>query len=120
MRWITFAFLNVLRNRRRSLFTILVSAVAVAAVLTTSGFALFTYQSLAEKAARDEGNFIITHAKYFAEEEDTPLQYKLSDIELLREQFVEDKDIQSVLPRINFNGLISNGEKSSIFIGLGV
>ncbi|MBQ4863341.1 ABC transporter permease [Pseudoalteromonas sp. MMG013] len=120
MRWIIFAFLNVLRNGRRSLFTILVSAVAVAAILTTSGFALFTYESLAEKAARDEGNFIITHAKFLEEEEDTPLEYGLSDTQVLRSQLAEDEEIKSILPRINFNGLISNGEKSSIFIGLGV
>ncbi|MFY8300828.1 ABC transporter permease [Pseudoalteromonas sp. SS15] len=120
MRWISFAFFNVWRNGRRSLLTILVAAVAVAAILTTSGFALFTYQSLAEKAARDEGNFIITHQKFLKEEEDTPLQYGLDDTETLIEQLSSDEDIKSVLPRINFNGLVSNGEKSSIFIGLGV
>lgn len=120
MRWISFAFFNVWRNGRRSLFTILVAAVAVAAILTTSGFALFTYQSLAEKAARDEGNFIITHQKFLKEEEDTPLQYGLEETEILIEQLSSDEDIKSVLPRINFNGLVSNGEKSSIFIGLGV
>ncbi|MEQ3529868.1 FtsX-like permease family protein [Pseudoalteromonas sp. XMcav11-Q] len=119
MRWVVFAFFNVLRNGRRSLFTILVAAVAVAAILTTSGFALFTYQSLAEKAARDEGNFIITHKKLL-EEEDMPLQYGLSDTELLQNQLLEDERVKNVLPRINFNGLVSNGEKSSIFIGLGV
>lgn len=120
MRWISFAFFNVCRNGRRSLFTILVATVAVAAILTTSGFALFTYQSLAEKAARDEGNFIITHQKFLKAEEDIPLQYGLSDIEKLIAQLETDEDIKSVLPRINFNGLVSNGEKSSIFIGLGV
>ncbi|PAX99803.1 ABC transporter permease [Pseudoalteromonas sp. HM-SA03] len=120
MRWVVFAFFNVLRNGRRSLFTILVAAVAVAAILTTSGFALFTYQSLAEKAARDEGNFIITHKKQLEQEEDMPLQYGLADTELLQNQLLEDERVKSVLPRINFNGLVSNGEKSSIFIGLGV
>ncbi len=120
MRWISFAFFNVWRNGRRSLFTILVAAVAVAAILTTSGFALFTYQSLAEKAARDEGNFIITHQKFLKEEEDTPLQYGLEETEILIEQLSSDEDIKSVLPRINFNGLVSNSEKSAIFIGLGV
>lgn len=120
MRWITLAFLNVCRNGRRSLFTTLIAAVAVAAILTTSGFALFTYQSLSEKAARDEGNFLITHTQFLVEEEDLPLQYGLSDTDDLVSQLSDDEDIKGVLPRINFNGLISNGEKSSIFIGLGV
>ena len=72
------------------------------------------------KAARDEGNFIISHKKLLEQEEDMPLQYGLSDTELLQNQLLEDEGVKNVLPRINFNGLISNGEKSSIFIGLGV
>lgn len=120
MRWLVFAFFNVIRNRRRAAFTILVTAIAMAAIIIASGFALFTYQSLAEKAARDEGSIIITHKKFYSEEEDVPLQYGLADIASLRDKILDDDSVKSVLPRINFNGLVSNGEKSSIFIGLGV
>ena len=37
MLWLNYAFLNVLRNGRRSFFTILVTAIAMTAILTSSG-----------------------------------------------------------------------------------
>lgn len=51
MRWCYFALLNVIRNMRRSILAVTIIAVAMVAILTTSGFALFTYQSLAEKSS---------------------------------------------------------------------
>jgi len=120
MRWITFAFLNVLRNGRRSFFTLLVTAIAMAAILTSSGFALFTYHSLAEKAARDEGNLTISHPHFFLDEEDQPMQYGLEDIAPIRRTLIQDEHVKAVLPRVNFSGLVSNGDKTAIFIGLGV
>lgn len=120
MRWINYAFLNVIRNGRRSFFTILVTAIAMTAILVSSGFALFTYHSLAEKAARDEGNITVSHPQFFIEEEDTPMQYGLANFEAIQHQMLDDDDVKAVLPRVNFNGLISNGDKTSIFMGLGV
>ena len=120
MLWLNYAFLNVLRNGRRSFFTILVTAIAMTAILTSSGFALFTYHSLAEKAARDEGNMTISHPKFFNDEEDAPMEFGLAGFESIRDQMLDDDEIKAVLPRINFNGLVSNGDKSAIFIGLGV
>lgn len=120
MRWLNFALMNVIRNGRRSFFTILVTAIAMTAILTSMGFALFTYHSLAEKAARDEGNLTISNPKFFTDEEDVPMQYGLVGLTGIREQLLVDDDIKAVLPRINFNGLVSNGDKTSIFIGLGV
>ncbi len=120
MRWLNYAFLNVIRNGRRSFFTILVTAIAMTAILVSSGFALFTYHSLAEKAARDEGNITISHPQFFIDEEDTPMQYGLVNFESIQYQMLDDDDVKAVLPRINFNGLISNGDKTSIFMGLGV
>lgn len=119
MRWLNYAFLNVIRNGRRSFFTILVTAIAMTAILVSCGFALFTYHSLAEKAARDEGNLTISHPQFFIDEEDTPMQYGLANFEDIQHQMMDD-DVKAVLPRINFNGLISNGDKTSIFMGLGV
>ena len=120
MRWLAFAFQNVMRNGRRSFFTILVTAIAMTAILTSAGFALFTYHSLAEKAARDEGNLTITHQKFFIEEEDVPMQFGLSEYEDIQQEILSDDEIKYVLLRLNFNGLVSNGDKTTIFIGLGV
>ncbi|MCG7495631.1 ABC transporter permease [Vibrio sp. Of7-15] len=120
MRWIKFAWLNILRNRRRSLLTIMISAVATTALLSTAGFGLYTYQSLEEMSAREVGNITLSTPGYFEAEEDYPLELGMTDHESIQKQYLKDDDIRAVLPKVDFNGLISNGDKSSIFIGTGV
>ncbi len=120
MKWLTFAFKNVLRNRRRSLVTVLIAAVGTAAVLIGGGFALFTYESLRELAARDSGHVMVAHANFFDRDEDTPMQYGLTDYTDLRKSLEQDARIRMALPRVQFSGLISNGDKSSVFVGTGV
>jgi len=55
MKWLLFACKNVLRNRRRSLMALTITAVGTAAALVGGGFALFTYDSLRELAAQLPG-----------------------------------------------------------------
>ena len=120
MKWLTFAFKNVLRNRRRSLITVLIAAVGTAGVLIGGGFALFTYESLREMAARDSGHVILAHSQYFDRDEDTPMQFGMGDYADLRKTLEHDPRIRMALPRVQFSGLLSNGDKSSVFVGTGV
>lgn len=48
------------------------------------------------------------------------MQYGLTNYTDLITEIGQDRDIRYVLPRINFSGLISNGDKSIIFMGTGV
>jgi len=120
MSWLKFAAQNALRNRRRSLVTVVIAAVATASVLIGAGFALFTYQGLKETSARDSGHIVLAHRDYFEKQEDTPMQYGLADHQALRKQLEQRNDVRIVLPRLKFTGLISNGDKSTIFVGMGV
>ena len=54
--WARFAWLNTRRNRRRSLVTVAIAALGTAAILLAGGFALSTYQGLAEASARTTGD----------------------------------------------------------------
>ena len=54
-----------LRNRRRSFITVGIAAVGTAGVLIGGGFALFTYESLRELAARESGHLVIAHKDFF-------------------------------------------------------
>jgi len=120
MKWLWFAIHNVLRNRRRSLVTIIIAAVGTAGVLVGGGFALFTYASLAEMAARDSGHLILAQQDYFNRDEDTPMQYGLADYAAMRTRLEQDERVRMALPRVQFSGLISNGDKSAIFVGAGI
>jgi len=118
--WLKFAVQNTLRNRRRSLVTVSIAALGTAGILLAGGFALYTYQSLAEAAARDGGHLVLGKPDQFTRDEETPLQHGLDDVTALRAQLLADPQVRSVLPKIEFSGLISNGDKSVVMMGLGV
>lgn len=118
--WLKFAVQNTLRNRRRSLVTVTIAALGTAAILLAGGFALFTYESLAEAQARESGHLVIGKPEQFVKDEETPLQYGIEDVARLRAQLLTDNDVRAVLPRVDFSGLVSNGDKSVVMIGLGV
>lgn len=118
--WLKFAWQNTLRNRRRSLVTVSIAALGTAGILLAGGFALFTYQSLAEAAARQSGHLVLGQPAQFTDEEDTPLQHGLDNVAELRTRLLADPQVRAVLPRVEFSGLISNGDKSVVMMGLGV
>ena len=120
MKWILFAWKNVMRNKRRSLTAMLITAMGTAAVLIGGGFALFTYESLEEMTARDSGHVVLAAARGFANDEDVPLQHGLGGSAALAAHYAAQPGVRAVAPRIQFSGLISNGDKSAVFIGSGV
>ena len=120
MKWVMFAWKNVMRNRRRSLTAMLITALGTAAVLASGGFALFTYESLEEMTARDSGHVVVAHSRGFEGDEDIPLQHGLADASALAARFAELPGVRAVAPRVQFSGLISNGDKSAVFVGSGV
>jgi len=120
MRWLKFAWQNTLRNRRRSLVTVAIAALGTAAILLAGGFALFTYQALAQAAARNTGHLIVGLPAQFTKDEDTPLQHGLDNADALKATLLADPAVRQVLPRIAFSGLVSNGDKSTVMLATGV
>ncbi len=118
--WLRFAALNTLRNRRRSLVTVAVAALGTAAILLSGGFALYTYQGLAEGSARTTGHLVLASPAQFTQDEDTPLQHGLDGWTTLRRQLQDDPAVHQVLPRVEFSGLIGNGDKSVVMVGVGI
>lgn len=120
MQSLKLAWYNVLRNRRRSLFTILITMVATTVLLAGGGFCLYMYQGLEEESARDTGHLILSKQGFFDADEDFPLQYGLAGYQEIQQRYRRDDDVRAILPRVEFQGLISNGEKTVIFSGVGV
>lgn len=114
------AWLNLLRNGRRSLLSAMIIAIAVFAITSAGGYGLYTYDSLKEMAARDTGHLTLSIPGYFDKDEEMPLSNGLQDIKTMTRLIMKEEKVRSVQPRIYFNGLISNGNKSTIFVGTGV
>lgn len=120
LKWLHFAWLNTRRNGRRSAVTLAIAALGTAALLLAGGFAIYTYQSLAQSAARSTGHLVIGTAEQFSKDEDQPLQHGLEGWEDMRQRLLLDADVRQVLPRVEFTGLISNGEKSTVMMAAGI
>jgi len=118
--WLKFAWHNTLRNRRRSAVTVSIAALGTAAILLAGGFALSTYQGLSEMAARSTGHLVLANPAQFDKDEDTPLQHGLDQADALRLSLLADPDVRQVLPRVEFSGLISNGDKSTVMMATGI
>lgn len=114
------AWLNLLRNGRRSALSIIIITIAVFALTSAGGFGLYTYDSLKESTARDTGHLTLSQPGYFESDEDMPLSNGLSDTSSLINEIMKHDEVRGVQPRIYFTGLISNGIKSTIFMGTGV
>jgi putative ABC transport system permease protein len=119
-KWLSMALKNAMRNRRRSLVTVAITATGTAAALLGGGFALYTYQSLAQASARDTGHLVVAAPGQFDGIDNLPLEHGLEQPEAVAQQLLARPDVKRVLPRLQFSGLISNGDKSEIFVGTGV
>lgn len=118
--WLKFAAQNTLRNRRRSAVTASIAALGTAAILLAGGFALYTYEALAQAAARDSGHLVLGQPAQFTEDEDVPLQHGLQGVDALRQALLADPQVRQVLPKVTYTGLISNGDKSTVMMAIGV
>src|SRR5258706_8715293 len=96
--WLKFAWLNTLRNRRRSAVTVGIASLGTAAILLAGGFALFTYQGLAQISARTTGHLIVAKPAQFQRDEDTPLQYGFGDAAPPKAQPLPDPHVRNGLP----------------------
>lgn len=119
-KWFSLACRNTMRNRRRSLVTLAIAATGTAAALLGGGFALHTYESLAQASARDTGHLVLAAPGQFDGNDNMPLEHGLAGREQLTRELLANPRVTRVLPRLQFSGLISNGDKSEIFLGTGV
>ena len=117
---IRLAWLNLLRNGRRSLLSVLIIAIAVFALTSAGGYGLYTYESLRESTARDTGHLTLSVPGYFEQDEEMPLSNGLDNAQALIQSIIGDTDVRGVQPRVYFSGLVSNGTKTNIFMGTGV
>ncbi|MCG7585935.1 ABC transporter permease, partial [Photobacterium sp. OFAV2-7] len=114
------AWLNLQRNSRRSLLSVMIIAITVFAMTAAGGFGLYTYQSLQESTARDVGHITLSVPDYFEKDEEMPLSNGLNHSQTLISALLKHDTVRAVQPRIYFTGLVSNGSKSAIFTGTGV
>lgn len=124
MNLFSLALRNVLRNRRRSLTTILAIAIGLAAVNLFGGYVANVYSGLRDQAVRGErlGHLTIYKRGMLTEGKLQPKRYMFTrgDAESLAKIVRSTPGVVLVTPRLSVSGIVSNGSASTIFIGEGV
>jgi len=110
------AFRNVLRQRRRTLLTLLVLVAGYTATSLAGGFMAQTFGGLSESAIRGGLGHIQILPKGSGSLDDAGPGSYLAHGEDLAAKLRQDPAVQEALPRIQFMGLASNGTRSVAFM----
>lgn len=121
--WVTLALRNLLRNRRRSLFTILAIGLGFAAVNILGGFTEYIFTNLRDSYIylHANGHLTIFKAGFLQDGKLNPTRYLLDETEVsaIQETLRRHPEVLVATPQLNISGLLSNGKVSTIFIGAG-
>jgi putative ABC transport system permease protein len=121
LKFLQLAFRNVFRNRRRTVMTLLMVGGGVAGLLLVGGFFAFMFRGLRESTIRNGlGHIQIFNAEHFRRDEVHVLDTGISDWQHVASNVRSADHVRGVAPRIEFYGMLSNGVKSSVFMGSAV
>lgn len=121
-RIIQLAVQNVIRNRRRSGFVFLTVFFGAVSLMLFTGYILATTQAIKESIIRGgTGHFQIAMQGGFDGYEEQQLQYGMTPqrVDELVSFLQRQSAVRQVVTRLNFSGLISNGNQTLTFQGTG-
>ncbi len=124
---IRLSYRNLFRNKRRSFFAILIAAAGCTALCVAIGYYSFSIYSLQELTIRNgfggsngSGHVQLMDKHKLDEPEEHAMQFGIDSVSKVMNLIRTDDDVDYILPRVEFSGLISNGDRSLPFKGYGV
>lgn len=117
---IKIALRSIKRNIRRTVITIITVCVGVFVIIVIQGFLNGLQNGLIDSITKSRtGQIGFYHKDYSNSEESFDLNLTLTDT-IVNKILSQTDEIEHGSKRLNFAGMISNGEKSSMFIGMGI
>ncbi|MEP6801817.1 MAG: hypothetical protein ABJC07_07765, partial [Acidobacteriota bacterium] len=117
---VALAWRNLVRQRRRTALMGVVVAFGFAAFALAGGFIAQSFEGLREGTIRSVGQLQAVDRRAASTSEETTLEFGIPEAARARAIVGKDSAVSSVLPRIDFVGLATNGTKSIPFLGVGV
>jgi putative ABC transport system permease protein len=112
------AWRNLLKNYQRSVKTLLTIVVGLGACLLAQGFMAHTLWGLRESLINGGIGHLQVYRQGYLEHNETELdQYRITDYQAVSHQLQGAPGVKLCAPRLAFQGMVSAGEKSTIFIG---
>jgi len=116
---------NIWRQKRRSAISLGAVALGIVALILTSGFIEWVYQDMRESTIHSQlGHLQIVKPGYFEAGKADPYRFLFPDD--LKQDLLENSTqnnsqlIKTIVPRLNFSGLVSHDDATLSFIGKGV
>ena len=124
---IKLAYRNLYRNKRRTMIAIFIAASGCAAMCIAVGYYAFSIYSLEEMTIRNgfsgsggSAHIQVTDKRMKAIQGQQSLEFGITDAQKIMERIRQMPEVDYVMPRIAFGGLISNGEETFPYIGYGI
>lgn len=115
------ALRNVLRHKVRSAFTLLAIGAGVVGLILSGGFVQDIFVQLGEMLIHSQsGHLQISRPGYHERGARSPEKYLLEDVEPLRQTITALPQVDDVMGRVFFSGLLNNGRSDLPIIGEGV
>jgi putative ABC transport system permease protein len=115
------AFRSLIRNRRRSAFTLMAITLGVAVVVFANGFGRGLAVGMVILSVEQRVGALQVHRLgYLDANEAAPLKLDLPDDPAFLEKIAKTPGVKAVARRIRFGGMLNNGARSSMIMGLGL
>jgi putative ABC transport system permease protein len=112
------ALRNVFRNKRRSLITGSILVFGCGALIVARGFMATMYEGARESAIlQGIGHLQVYNPAFLDKDETKPLEFGLDNYRPIQQALEAAPHVRAAEARLEFMGLISNGEKSVAFMG---
>ncbi|MEQ1590521.1 MAG: ABC transporter permease, partial [Gallionella sp.] len=118
------ALRGLMRNRRRSLMTLLAIAFGFSAIALFAGYTHNVYSGLSRQSIHGEmiGHLTVSKRGMKTEGKLDPERYLLTakEVDGITKLLSDESHIKLIAPRLGLSGMVSNGRASTIFIAQGI
>ena len=121
LRDLNMAFRNVVRHRRRALFSLLIICGGVLCFELAGGFIHWLLENMRESTIRSQvGHIQVVRPNYFKSGIADPYHYLLPERSDTERAIRARPEVEALAPRLSFSGLASFGDATVTFVGEGV
>lgn len=115
------ALRNILRQRRRSFIALAAIGFGVTAMMLAAGYIEWIFWANREEVAiKQYGHIQVSQPGYHEDGKSDPLAYLLPNDEAALAAIERTPDVRVVAQRLDFSGLVSHGDSTLSFLGLGI
>lgn len=118
---LTLALRNVFRHKLRTGMTLAAIVFGVVGLILSGGFVQDMYYQLGESIIHSQsGHIQVSRAGFHARGTRSPEKFLIDQPDSVKQQLLMQPQVDDVMGRINFSGLISNGRSDWPIVGEGV